>query len=558
MKSLGAKTFVALAAIAIPAIAVAAFLGWTLISTVGQVEADVDTALSTARRLTEIRVMIEKEYGLVTRLPAELDQTKVDDYASQIATIHARVETAIIALSANSRIVSPDTVEQIRQARSGIDKATEEILGATRSFAQTTALEIVNGPFEAHSRTMVVLLDAITSNVDAIAEAARANLQSSSAWAWRLTPAALLIVLLGGGVSLWMVSRKVVRPLREIVQGLNGLAVGNFDVVLADLDRKDEIGEMARAVESFKAKAIERAGREAAEKEEAANAIAAARRAEMHSLAEGFEVAVGSIVRAVASASTQLESAAAMLTNSAESALDLTGLVAGASEEASTHVQSVATSAIELSSSVNEVGRQVKESRRIAGEAVQQAQTTNAHIAELLQAANHIGDVVKLITAIASQTNLLALNATIEAARAGNAGRGFAIVAQEVKALSGQTSKATEEIAAQIARMQTATAESAGAIREIGDTITRISEITAVITGAMEEQGAATSEIAHNVDRAAQGSRLVASNIAEVNRGAAETGSASQQVLASAKSLSKESDRLRAEVEKFLEIVRAA
>ncbi len=548
----------ALAAIAVPAIAVAGILGATLVSTVGQVEADVDTALATARRLADIRVMIEKENGLVTRLPAELDQAKVDSHVSNIATVNAAVEDAIIALSANSRIVSPEMVKQIRQTRDAIAKTTEEIVAATRSFSQTTALELVNGPFQAHTDTAVVLLDAIASNVEATAEAARANLRRSSAWAWRLTLAALLIVVLGGGVSLWMARRKVVNPLREIVQGLNRLAVGNFDVVLADLDRKDEIGQMARAVETFKAKAIERASHDSAEKEAAASAAAASRRAEMHSLAEGFEVAVGGIVRAVASASMQLESAATMLTKSAELSQELTGLVAGASEEASTHVQSVSSSANELSCSVNEVGRQVQELRKIAGAAVQQAQKTDTLIAELLQAANHIGDVVQFITAIASQTNLLALNATIEAARAGNAGKGFAVVAQEVKALASQTSKATGEIAAQINSMQTATAEAAAAIRDIGTTIGRVSEITDLISVAMAEQDASTREIAHNVDRAAQGSREVAFNIADVNRGATETGSASLQVLASARSLSMESDRLRTEVDKFLEFVRAA
>jgi methyl-accepting chemotaxis protein len=211
-----------------------------------------------------------------------------------------------------------------------------------------------------------------------------------------------------------------------------------------------------------------------------------------------------------------------------------------------------------MTSSVNEISRQVQESSKIAGEAVKQAQQTDLRINALSQAAGRIGDVVKLITAIAEQTNLLALNATIEAARAGEAGRGFAVVASEVKQLASQTAKATDEISSQIAGMQTATQESVGAIKEISGTIGRISEIAATIAAAVEEQGAATQEIARNVGEAAKGTQQVASNITDVNRGAGETGSASAQVLSSAQSLSHESNHLKTEVDRFLMTVRAA
>jgi len=221
-------------------------------------------------------------------------------------------------------------------------------------------------------------------------------------------------------------------------------------------------------------------------------------------------------------------------------------------------VQSVASATEEMTSSVNEISRQVQESAKISGEAVKQARDTDARINALSQAAGRIGDVVKLITAIAEQTNLLALNATIEAARAGEAGRGFAVVASEVKQLASQTAKATDEISTQIAGMQTATQESVAAIKEIGGTIARISEIASTIAAAVEEQGAATQEIARNVGEAAKGTAQVASNITDVNRGAGETGSASSQVLSSAQSLSSESNHLKAEVDKFLSTVRAA
>jgi methyl-accepting chemotaxis protein len=267
---------------------------------------------------------------------------------------------------------------------------------------------------------------------------------------------------------------------------------------------------------------------------------------------------VGGIIDKVSSASTRLEAAAGALAGTAQTTQQLSGTVAAASEQASANVQSVASATEEMTSSVNEIARQVQESSKIAAQAVQQAEKTDARIGELSQAAGRIGDVVKLITAIAEQTNLLALNATIEAARAGEAGRGFAVVASEVKQLASQTAKATEEIGTQIAGMQAATQDSVSAIKEIGGTIGRIAEIASMISNTVEEQGAATQEIARNVGEAAKGTAMVASNITDVNRGAGETGSASSQVLSSAQSLSGESNHLKLEVDKFLSTVRAA
>jgi len=548
----------ALAAVAVPALAVAGFLGWTLISTVREVEADVEIALSTARRITEIRVMMEKEHGLVARLPAELDLAKVDTYAGQAAALAKNIEQAIGGLGGNQRIVTPDVLTQIRGVRGAIAKATAEIVGATKSFAQSTALEIVNGPFEKNIAAAVTLLDGVSAKVDAVADDARSALKQSSAWAWRLAPIGFVAVALAFGLALWIVRRTVVKPLGGLVGEMSKLAEGNFDVVLPGLGRKDEIGQMARGLETFKLKAAEKAAREAAEKADAENAAEAVRRAEMHKLADDFENAVGSVVGTVSSASVELEAAATSMKDTAESTEDMITKVATASEEASVNVQTVASATEELSSSVSEIGRQVQESSQIAEQAVKQAERTDARIAQLLQAASRIGDVVKLITAIAEQTNLLALNATIEAARAGDAGRGFAVVAQEVKALASQTAKATEEIGSQITSMQAATQESVAAIREIGTTINRISEIATSIAAAVEEQGATTTEIARSLHQTAQGTSHVASNIANVSRGAVETGSASTQVLASARSLSQESHQLQGEVQKFLATVLAA
>jgi methyl-accepting chemotaxis protein len=363
--------------------------------------------------------------------------------------------------------------------------------------------------------------------------------------------------LLGGTLATLM-GKGISRPMTAMCNAMRELANGNFDVVLPGLGRKDEIGEMAGAVEEFKMQAIAKAEREAAEHDAQNKASAEARRAELIRFADEFEAAVGTIVANVSASAVQLEAAAGTLTRTAESTQSLSSQAAGASEQASSNMQSVASATEELSASVDEIGRQVQESNRIAGAAVLQAQQTDGRIGKLSRAAQEIGDVVKLITAIAEQTNLLALNATIEAARAGDAGRGFAVVASEVKSLASQTAKATDEISTHIAGMQGATQESVAAIKEIGGTIAQISTIASTIASAVEEQGSATQEIARSVQTVALGTHEAAANILEVNRGAAETGSASGDVLNSARTLSTESKRLREELGRFMATIRAA
>ena len=364
-------------------------------------------------------------------------------------------------------------------------------------------------------------------------------------------------VLLGLLIA-FLIARGIIGPLAGLTAGMKELANGNFGVVLPGLERKDEVGDMAQAVEGFKLKAEEKARDEAEAKIKQDEVVVRQRKADMHKLADSFESAVGEIVETVSSASTELEASAGTLTTTAAHAQELTTMVAAASEEASSNVQSVASATEEMASSITEISRQVQESARMAGEAVDQARKTNERVGELTKAASRIGDVVELINTIAGQTNLLALNATIEAARAGEAGRGFAVVASEVKALAEQTAKATGEIGQQINGIQSATQESVNAIQEISGTIEKLSEIASTIAAAVEEQGAATQEISRNVQQAAQGTQQVSSNITDVQRGAGETGSASSQVLSAAQSLSSDSNRLKLEVGKFLNSIRAA
>ena len=436
----------------------------------------------------------------------------------------------------------------LKQSKNAIEMADGDagsalmfIKGAERNFAEIEKLtdELIASSSESKDR-----------------EIARAGLKLDQQ---KLTlMAVLLAVAFAGIVVSFLIGRNISRPVVAMSKAMRELAVGNFDVQLPGLDRRDEVGQMAHAIEDFKVQAIAKAERETAEREQKNRELAATRRTELYNLAESFEAAVGNIIENVSAASSELENSAVILTRSSAATQQLSTVVAAASEETSANVQSVASATEEMASSINEIGRQVADSNRIATEAVDQAGKTDGRIAELSLAAGRIGDVTKLITTIAEQTNLLALNATIEAARAGDAGRGFAVVAQEVKALASQTAKATSEISAQIAAMQAATQDSVIAIKEIYGTIGRVSEIAAAIAAAIEQQGAATQEIARNVQQAALGSTQVATSIADVNRGAGDTGSASSQVLSSAQLLSNENKRLKAEVVKFLATVRAA
>jgi methyl-accepting chemotaxis protein len=355
----------------------------------------------------------------------------------------------------------------------------------------------------------------------------------------------------------WMITRSVVKPLSGLKDRMASLSAGELQATVGHADRTDEIGEMARTVQVFRDAMIE-TNRLRDEQVAIEQRQAEQHKVDMNHLADQFESEVGAIITQVSVAAEQLEVSSGTLTKTADTVDQVSHRASSASGEASANVHSVAAATEELASSVSEISRQVGASARIASEAVEQAQKTDARISQLSQAAARIGDVVDLIQTIAGQTNLLALNATIEAARAGAAGKGFAVVAAEVKTLAEQTAKATGEISQQIADIQSATQDSVVAIKEIGATIGRISEISATIASAVEQQGAATQEISRNVQRAADGTSRVASDINDVQRGASEAGAASSQVLSAAQSLSNESSRLKREVAKFMKSVRAA
>lgn len=373
----------------------------------------------------------------------------------------------------------------------------------------------------------------------------------------RAASAVFALLMLISAMVAWSISRTIVKPLSQLRERMASLSRGELIAPVEHGDRGDEIGEMARTVRVFRDAMIEtntlREERAATEQRQAGE-----RKAEMNDLANKFEREIGKIITTVSTSAEQLEASSKTLTRTTDNVERVSQRASDAAGGAAANVHSVAAASEELASSITEISRQVAESARISQEAVEQAKTTDIRIGQLSMSASRIGDVLGLIQKIAGQTNLLALNATIEAARAGDAGRGFAIVATEVKTLAEQTAKATDEISRQITDIQSATKESVGAIKGIGETIDRISVISAMIASAVEEQGAATEEISRNIQRAAGGSSQVNENMSEVKRGTLEAGAASSHVLSAAQSLFSESDRLKHEVTKFMSSVRAA
>ena len=476
--------------------------------------------------------------------------------STQVARITGAADQAVEKLLFGRRdVIDPKVIENIEHLRQLVPEYVSVL--KTITGAINTQIEIQKGQVSSTETTARQVLDEVAQTAVALSDTATADAIAGAAQAERRRAGlGAVVTLLFLGIALFA-SRTVGRPIQQIGGVLLQLARGKTDVTIPYVARRDEIGDTARAASVFKDNLLQMAGIEAQQKAAEARARQE-RQAEMLRLADTFEKSIGEIVKSVSTTSTQVETSAYTLTAVADTTKQLASAVASAAEQTSNNVRVVSDATDEISASTGEISNQSRHSRDMVQEAVRQAEMTDSRMAELMDAATRIGEVVNLITAIAGQTNLLALNATIEAARAGESGRGFAVVASEVKMLAQRTTEATEEIRAQVGGIQTASRDSVSALKDIRGTIIRLSEVAAAIAAAVDEQDATTHGIAQNVKQVAQGTSQVAASILDVNKRASETGLASSELLASAQTLARESSKLRNEAQSFLATVRTA
>ena len=541
---------------------VAVFIGWTGVDAMRTYQAQVDQMVQASKRA------VLGERVNETILAVVMDSRGI--YMAQDAAELQKYGTALMAglkklegLMAEWKALMPaDARARFESAEAHARQFAEfrtQLVRLGRDFDIETARSYGDNAASRANRS--ALNDEITALADentrriASLESGLSAYSASRVRIMILTGAAGILATIG--LALVIVVFGITGPLNRMAGAMTAVAGGDLEVDVPALGRRDEVGKLAAALQSFKAAGQENK-RLQAERLAAEQRVEADKKAALDKMADAFEAGVKEVVEGVAAASAQMQISAQGLSATAKDTTLRSTAVAAASEQASRNMQTVASAAEELSASIGEIGRQVAESADIAARAAADAGRTNQQVRTLAAAAERIGAVVTLINEIAGRTNLLALNATIEAARAGDAGKGFAVVASEVKSLATQTARATDDIAAQVKAIQGATAESVKAIGAIGGTIGRINEIASGIASAVEQQGAATDEIARSVQQASAGTTEVSANIAGVTRAAAQTGQASADVLSEAGALSARSEQLRLEVDRFLGIVRAA
>ena len=514
------------------------------------------TGVESQGRADRIAMLWERARGELARAPAELDLEKQKRYRADFAAAMGEIHSIIAADQTEAEPGEKELIAALSDGITAAEKSAADAFRFSADFVQDKALATIDGPFaKAEAVVNKSVADLVASQrARAGAELERMN-GARRAMTWAIGAVSFVALLVAGGFGIAL-ARSISRRVGSLTKAMRALADRDLAVEIPARSDGDEIGLMARAVEVFKQNALDNQRLEAAERE--AVAAKEARRHALESAIAEFDREIERSLQGLGESARDMTEAAQTMRTTAERTRAQASAVAAASEQGSASVQTAATATEEMVASIGEITRQVSLSSEIANSAVTQVERTNATATSLASAGQRIGDVVQLISDIASQTNLLALNATIEAARAGEAGKGFAVVASEVKSLANQTAKATEDIATQIAAMQSATGEVVTAIAGVGATIGRINEIATAIATAMEEQSATTQEITRSTQQAAVGAQEISRNIGGVNQAAGDTGAAAEQVLAASGGLARQAAALRAQITGFVGNVRIA
>lgn len=405
--------------------------------------------------------------------------------------------------------------------------------------------------------------DELVKQINQVIDVADALSDGADEKAAELVAAATAILLglgvvtlfIAGGLTL-VVMRTAIRPLTKLTDVMGKLAEGEHELNVPFQGRKDEIGKIAETVEVFRLSGVERVRLENEATE--ANQLQVNRQNRVDQLIKEFRERMRAMLEMITHDSGEMKGAALTLNQIAETTETTTQSASDSSNVATANVETVASTTEELTASVQEISGQLSRGLSLVNSATSDADSVNAKVKSLAEAAQQIGQVIGMISDIAEQTNLLALNATIEAARAGEAGKGFAVVASEVKSLAEQTGKATEQISQQITTIQASTEEAVVDIGGIASSVAEIDTFMSSIASAIEEQSTATQEIAQNVQQAAEGNKSVSDGMERVSSAVTETKSSADSVLSSSENLAERSAEISNEVDTFLRNVEAA